>query len=428
MAEVSLYINIVSLIVSFALLRRSYKSNNLIALMFILTLVFLVVGQAVHISVSLLDMAEVTYHNNYINQEGHLLASGMLLYIIILIFFLSLRLQTNSSNCFAEWAPAANDQYKLSVFYGIQWAMLLFNAVAVIALVGGFNVWITSDRPLAPGSTFLIFAVGMAAYPLLISLSYNQATTWHERLLFLTSFLLIMSFSRFLAIFKLLILLFAYYYRSKNCSIRLYKKELILGFLLIGFIMFGYGTYRHVVARIDNPSFINIIDYTIDNPENTLMSVDLNYRIAIEGMSGLSGVLSESIQTSDSRFDGGISMLSVGVKMIPSFFREYISEIDAYISSIYWYHGSIVPGGLECFFVHFSFFMLILYPIAFCGYTYCIHNHLMKTANAERKLFLIVIAIFGLQLIRGSTITLFVFTGAELLVVSFSLLLRRYFI
>lgn len=291
---------------------------------------------------------------------------------------------------------------------------------------GGGDEWLSSGRPGAPGATFFIIGLSSTTYPMLIKLASNLPLKLNDKLLFIMSIIVILSFSRILAIFHILLLIVIYVYSSTyrgiKISLKRYRWALIGAFFLIFTMMFGFGSYRHIVPQIGSTSPFEVFAYIVENPAASLFSLDLNYRISVEGMSGLSGVLSEFLDKNELKADLGLSALLGGlIQLIPSWFRKFIGDFRDYVHFFYYYQNSIVGGGLEGFFVHFSFFGLLIYPFIFFELAYGVHQKIISLQSSridcnKKLLTLAIIAVFGLQLIRGSTVTLVFFTLSELIV------------
>lgn len=427
----SLVLNVLSFILANYYIFREYKKNNIIGVMYWVVFIVLVIGQGIHISIGALDSDVQRYLGNFITREGHFLASMMVFFIICIVGVLERMLLLKPEKRNIErgiLAHAYNIQAPYTItYYALHWGLFFILSLGIIALVGGVDVWSSSDRPVASGSTFFLIGLGLLTYPLLIKLASNFPINLNDKILFCVSLIAILSFSRILAVFRVLILLVIYIYTlsysDKEFSLSRYIKKITAAAAIIFIFMFVYGSYRHVLPYIDTKNIAGIINYVLENPESSLFSIDLNYRIAIEGMTGLSGVLSEFLKTGDIQADFGISLTSVFLKMIPSFFRDFLGGLPDFAASFYWYNNSVVGGGLEGFFVHFWFFgLLILYPLSFFYLAYIIPAKLFNNISYgtgfinSKMLYLTVIAVFGLHIIRGSTMAWLFYMLAELII------------
>jgi len=424
---------------------KAYKTSNVIACVYWIVFIFLVVGQSIHISYQLSFSEQVLYLYNLIGREGHSIASSFVLLIVILVAILEHKFSTNFSfeemtKTIYEPKPIDSNISGRFVFYFLNWAIIVSLFVFVVKLVGGFDAWITQSRPTASGSTFFIIGIGSGIYPLLIKRASNIKLKFNDILLSITSLLMIVSFSRILAIFHIFLIIIVIIYSNilygRILSFEKYISKFILSGILILFIMFGYGSYRHVAPQINNTNPVDVYNFIIKNPESSLFSLDLNYRISVEGMTGLSAVITQVIDTGVLKADFGISLLGVFFRLIPSFFRKYFGELPSDIESFYWYPNSIVGGGLEGVFVHFSFLGLLIYPFLFYHLAYGTHKRLIsykfqiheRNDVVKKILNMSIIAVYGLHIIRGSTIVLFFFMISELVVMNLALSLFKTFL
>lgn len=423
---------------AFYMVFRAFKKDNLIAVLYWMTLIFLVIGQAVHISLALSCTNRVTYLYNEITAEGHLLASIMVAVIVLMVSLLErifVRKKTIYPDSQKQFKIKLLDKYFGLYYLAITILFLLITAV-LIKTIGGGAAWLYTDRPAAPGSTFLVLLLGIGAYPLLIKMVSKCRINICDRLLFVVSTGLILSFSRFLALFNILLLIVSYIYsvqREKPLSLKRYKwLFLAIGILLIS-MQFLYGSFRQFSYLLRDYNIIEVANIVAQNPEKSLLSVDMNYRFNIEGMSSFSAVISKFMDTGKFQADYGISLLQVIEKMFPSWSREITGTVWENVRSFYWYQDSIVGGGLEGFFVHFSFWGLLLYPFIYFWLAYGIHSKLLSSNNQAKSLIdsnsllLIVFAVFGLQIVRGSTLFLVLFTTSEIMIMYLSVYLLRLF-
>jgi hypothetical protein len=441
MSEVSLIINTFSLILCILLSYKAYRSGNLIALIYWVVFIFLVVGQAIHISINLLDSTEVVYLYNVISREGHILASVFVLFIVAMMVILSqgflITRKVDKNLLDMQRYNVALKNKHFGVYYLLNWVLFFLFSALLIQTVGGFEEWVSASRPMAPGSTFFIIALCSTTYPLLIKLASNLPLKLNDKLLFIVSILMILSVSRMIAVLYILILLFIYYYSTlyRGTKISLKRQRwAFVGTIFVIFIMFfGFGSYRHIAPQIGSTSPFEVFAYLVENPEASLFSLDLNYRVSVEGMTGFSGVLSESLDKNEIRADLGISALLGGlIQLIPSWFRGFLGDFPDYVRDLYHYQNSIVGGGLEGFFVHFSFFGIFIYPFVFVGLAYGIHRKMLslqalRTDYGKRLLTLTIIAVYGLLIIRGSTTHLVFFIISNLVVMYLAIIFFKSF-
>ncbi|ALA26423.1 hypothetical protein AVI51_11190 [Piscirickettsia salmonis] len=439
-AGASLTINIVSLIIVFFLAFSDYKKNNFIAVLYWVVLTFLVLIQGIFISSDLLDVLNIQYLGNNITPEGHLLASFIVLAIIVVVFIM--RSSTSAvSRANRVCTENNNIHIKDSLYFPIgyyifQWFALFVLSVSMIYLVGGLHSWLASSRPGAEGGTVFLVLFGLFTYPLLLKLSsaYPFSIKKNDILLYAFSVLIIASFSRILFLFHFVILVICLVYNKKSVNLKKYKKHFILSFLVFIIIFFVYGAYRDVLPQLPEGSrtFTAAINLLVSKPELSILSFQRLYHVGIEGMSGVSGVLSQTLRMGTVQLDFGMSLFTGFFHLIPGPLRSLMDPLPDYIASMYWYHGSVVGGGLENIFVHFSFLGFILYPFILYYFSYVleknIRNNIKKTAINDKFLIYAIYVAYGLQIIRGTLWLALMYIVAEICILYMAIFLFRIFI
>lgn len=437
--SISFWINLISLILSFFMLVKSFRRNNLIAFIYWTTFILLVVGQAIHISLALQFTKQARYLFNYVSPQGHFLASLLLLYVVLIIFVLQSRFTTDIT--FLKKNSTEKYIFKKSgivIYYMFLLGYFFVISFILIRMVGGINVWLFSGRPMASGATVLILSYGFVMFPLLIKIASNIKIIFMDLFLFIAGFLMVFSLSRISGLFFLFMLGIVIFYRSfSRPELSRKKIYIIVGLLLGAFLFFGYGTYKNIVSKTTDIQ--KVVTLAINNPELSLFSIDLNYRISVEGMSGFSAAMSNYLENyvSENKFfigNFGISLLWSVFQFIPAFMRSWASDIIQFLRSTYWHTGSIVSSGIENFFVFFSFFGILIYPFVFFLFAYGTHAKICKdiekgvSSRIDTNLLLMaLIASFGLQIIRGSIDFLVQFTIAEMLILYISIFLFKLF-
>lgn len=436
-ASTSLYFNVASLVLSFIMILQSYKRRKTIPLIYWGLFTFLVVGQAVNISFNVNSY----YLNNYITAGGQDLASLLVFFMVLTMSLIGTVLHRSEpldlrgshgervgsmANGRLVGKRPGYTSMNLLIFIGI--SFLLIHVV-------GFSAWLHSSRPDATGSTLLIIAMGSTTYPLLIKLASDIKTTWRDWLLYTLSVLMMLTFTRIYAIFHILILVTIIIYKRRQFRQTRNNKRgqflvLFLG-VLIFVMFFGYGAYRDAMGILGShatPS--QVISYIESNPSNSLLSLNRNYRIGIEGMSGFAGEMSAVVNSGNWPADWGVPLLAVLFQFVPGVFRSSFSGIIDYLNSLNWYPYSVVPAGLQSFGEYFSFGSVILYPLCFLWFAYSLERRLMNNVASNRLVntkFLVyaIISIYGLQIIRGSIADLVFYTISELVVMYFSVFMFK---
>ena len=432
--NISLWINIVSLALSVWLMARSFRRNNLIAAVYWFIFIFLVVGQAIHISIALAHFGKARYLFNFITPQGHILASIALLYIVLLTGILSHRSGSNWKTARALPQKRKATAKIRGIYYISLFVLFLLISFLVVMLVGGVNTWLFTGRPMAAGATFFILAYGFVIFPLLIKLASGIKTNFLDGLFYLGGLAMVFSFSRITALFFILILVIIFVYsRYENKSFAKSKWALVIFGGLFMLIFFAYGTYRNM-ASSTNANFSTIINVVMNKPEASLFSLDLNYRISVEGMSGFSAAMSEFADSPSIKGNLGISLIGSIFQFIPAGVRSVFDGFIDYARASYWHVGSVVPSGLENMFVYFSFFGILIYPFIFYLFAYGTHDRILRIVSRPSNnkintslLFFAIISAFGLQVIRGSLDFLVQFIIAELIIMYLSALLYKLF-
>lgn len=425
----------VSLVLCSWLMVKSFRQNNIIAFVYWFVFIFLVVGQAIHISQSLMIVEKARYLFNYVTPQGHILASVSLLYIVLMVMLLNIRF--GSSLWKTKVAAVKNIRTKAKIpgiYYVILMALFLLISVVLVVLVGGVETWLFTGRPMAAGATFFVLSYGFVMFPLLIKLASGIKTNFVDFMLYFGGLAMMFSFSRITAIFFVLTLAIVYsYVRYERDSFESMKRLLIVVGLLLVLLFFAYGTYRSTAPDAKG-NIQAIIETTMKRPESNLMSLDLNYRISVEGMSGFSAAMSEFAEQPTLKGNLGISLIGSIFQFIPAGVRGVFGGFIDYAKSSYWHVGSVVPSGLENMFVYFSFFGIILYPFVFYLLAYGTHDMILRLVSSANNrnininlLLLAIISAFGLQVIRGSLDFLVQFTIAEMIIMYLSVLLYKIF-
>lgn len=408
MAENSFWINILNLFISILILIEAYKKNNIILFFYIFVFQVLVIGQAINISTNLQDNElYVMYYNNVITDIGHMYASCMLLVILLIIWLLiHLFSEKNFSSKIIKYNYTKNNKNYgfLSFYYLVHYILLILGLIMLLNTVGGISTVLETSRPgnTAHGVTLCLLLITFGLYPLFFKIICNIKKNIFDIVLFLMTYLTLLTFSRMLACLHLLMFYMSYFYIEK-CNIRKQIPKLFLIFLALFSIMVLYGAYRHSLS-FDTTSIweLNEID-----PDNSLLSIDLFYRIGIEGMSGFSGAISSMVSSGEFfNIDFGLStILNTILDLFPGFIRDLFTDERVIIYSLYWYDGhSVISGALENFVVHFSIFSVIIYPIIFSWIT-IYFNYISTKSNDLMKISLFMIFVsFGIMFIRGTLV------------------------
>lgn len=408
---------IFSTILSVMLLGIYFKNNNLLGVVYSSVFIFLVTGQNINIMYSLEESDQVYYLFNVINYQGHLYANLILVAILTLIFILQVFAYHGAGNNYGYLKKTVAKK-NVKIYYYTLMFFLFIAFFLIINVVGGWNEWVESDRPVSSGSTFFLLLLTSGIYPLVFKIMSRCKMIYLDIILAVVSVIMVTSFSRFMGIFTLLQIFCAWYYSGDRKVLSKNLKVFVLAGIVFVLVFFVYGNYRHMNMYTQGMSILEIVDYVSEHWEESLFSLDMNYHIGIEGMSGLSGLITFACGNDEYfNIDLGISMITGILKLIPSNIREFlVGDLLEYLQSIYWYHGSIIAGGLECYFMHFSVFMIILYPITWYVYTNYINRKIIMLHFGFERVMYIIIGIYGLNVIRGTTANVIFYTTSEVAV------------
>lgn len=420
----SLYINYFTFILIFYIIYLDYLKNNLLALIYWGAITFLITGQAIHISLNLLTNpnSSVEYLFNKINAEGHFYASFLLSLSIVLLF--SFRFSVNNRvikkrNLNISFITKSRSKYTNLMYSGSMISIFLFLIASLISLVGSLNDILEQSRPGgASGATMIIIALSFFVYPIVYDIAIRQKVRVFSIIFLLLYSLVMMQFSRIVLLLHLGIVLLTYFYTC-NVKIKENKKILSFSFFIFFIVMFVMGTIKDL--NNFNLNFIEMIDFIIEKPEMTLFSLDRNYLISVEGMSGLSGVVSEKLNVSNDFFhiDFGISSLYIFlISLLPGFLRVYFQDAMQFSIQLYGYSGSIIAPLFENLFIHFGYFSPIFFGMFLFIFLYYLNSKIIYYADSAKPMKLItsiIIATYGLMILRGGIGTPMFFLIYELL-------------
>lgn len=431
-----LYINFFALILNMRLIYMSYKRNKFVNLIYYFVFLFLVTGQSLNISFNLQQDHAVFYQSNRITGDGHLISSIYLVYCMFIFYIYEyLYKKRNAQRELLNlkklnFKKLSERNIKFSwIYYAVNWGMFFLFSLSMVLLVG-LNDIVDSSRPSASGSTFFLIGLSLCVYPFIIKIISNAALTWKETTLFIITFLFTLLFSRMVAIFHLMLVLVTGYYSGYNryrVPLKKYKKYFLFIPLILIVFFFGYGTWRHLknFEAAQGLSIGDLISYAQQHPENTLFSIDVNYKLGIEGISGLSGIMTQFVEKPVVKLDWGLSALNGFIVLIPSFIRGPFLNI---LDGAYWYNGSIVGSGIEASFVHFSFLGLLVYPIFLGWYFNSLNKKITKKTNIGLSILpSYVFIIYGLLIIRGSSRDFLFFIIANWIIVKLAILILKIF-
>ena len=351
-------VNILTLLIAFKKRMLLYGLLNAIFL-------FLVAGQAIQIQDDLQTQRTVYYLNNFISDVGFSEALWYVLGIECVSFFLALLTKGYS----ATLQTTARYRFQPPSFFYIALftVQVLLSGVLIFGVVG-LSEFLHSSRPgVQTGTTIFITLLFLGIIPLLLKILYRSKITRGDITCFLLSFSVTAGFSRIHLMLYLLALLLAFFYASgwadRPLSLRLVSRVLLFGGVAI-VMFFGIGAL-HDAQNFVSGSLSDLITYIISHPEKSILSIEYNYRVGVEGMSGIAGAFSQYLSNPNLvHFDFGVSWMLQGlVQWLPGPLKVYAAGISALSDDLNWFSGSVVATGAESYFVSFGWAGVLLYPL-----------------------------------------------------------------
>jgi hypothetical protein len=319
--------------------------------------------------------------------------------------------------------PPLHQEYRFTpsyLFYAILLACECSLATVLIFGVVGISAFLSSSRPgNQPGATLFIVLMSIGLFPLLLKLAFKGKVAKVDLLCFLIALAVTAGFSRLHVILYSFVLFVVIYYRrgwvKRPISFRMMLTFVFSGVLLTAFFV-GFGALRDA-QNFTHGSAKDLIQYNLDHPEKSLLSLTFTYRTGVEGMSGLAGAISESISNpSEVHRDYGAQVALDGIsQLLPSFLKQLVSDQIVEIQDWYWYKkpaGNVSPG-LETSFVSFGWWGVLVYSLLvfLLGWTLPMK---ILSFNPTPPLMLCLLMVIGCTplAIRGKWSTCFAFSIA----------------
>ncbi len=257
-------------------------------------------------------------------------------------------------------------------FYVLMISALSIIGGGLIFGVVGLSAFLSRSRPGdQPGATLFITLMSIGLFPLLLKLILRSRVKLGDITCFGISLLVTSGFSRLHVILYLLVLLMTLFYCRgiADCPFNLRSILAVSGFAgIILVFFFVVGALRDAL-NYTHGSIVDLIDYNLDHPDTSLLSLQYTYRVSIEGISGLAGAFSDALWSPGSihRYYG-IDVWSDGlVQMLPSVLKAQMNGFIAVLQAAYWYKkpGGNVSPGIETAFVSFGWLGIAVYPLLF---------------------------------------------------------------
>jgi hypothetical protein len=352
-------VNVLTIAVAFKKRMVLYALLNAIFL-------YLVTGQAFQIQNDLETRRAVNYLFNFISDVGF----GLALWYVLGVSGVSLLLAVVSRGYRRHSQP--KQLYSFAPSRGFYVSLFLFLCILsflLIFVLVGLSEFLQSGRPgLQAGSTIFLVLLFVGVLPLLLKVICGNEITRGDLACCLLSFMVTGWFSRTELILYLVAILLAFYYARGWVDAPL-RPWLIIRFLAFGsavaIIIVGFGAI-HDAQNVTKGSFGDVIGFILEHPDKSILSIEYNYRIGIEGMSGIAGLFTQYLSEPNSvHRDYGLSWLLKGsIQWLPGFLKTYFAGISDLSDSLNWYAYSIVATGAETFLMSFGWSAILLYPVA----------------------------------------------------------------
>ncbi len=383
----------------------AFKKRMVLYALLNVAFLYLVTGQAFQIEGDLERSHATVYLNNFINGPGFILA----LRYVLGISFVSLVLALISRGYVKDMQVASQHAFTPPRrFYFFLFALECAIGFILVFVVVGLSQFLNSSRPgYQSGATVFIVLLFLGIIPLLLKILSRSSIGSGDIVCFLFAFIVTSAFSRIHAILYLTAILIALFYERRwadmPISISMIMKIITIG-CIASVVFLGIGAL-HDAQNFTGGSISDLINYIIAHPEKSILSFEYNYRVGVEGMSGIAGAFTQYLNEPTSvHFDYGASWILQGsVQWLPGAVKSSVSSISDYGMSLDWSPFSIVATGPESFFKSFGWFSVLLYPLG----VYLLAWHLplkILSAQASTKTRLIACIFFAITIFftRGS--------------------------
>jgi hypothetical protein len=356
---VILILNLVTILVSFKKRMLLYSLLNAIFL-------FLVVGQAIQIQSDLEISHSVVYLSNFISDVGFHVALWYVLGVTCVSLFLALASKGYRRGSRLE--PRHRFDPGPRFYIGL-FLFLCLLAFVLIFVVVGLSEFLHSSRPgFQSGSSIFIVLFFLGVMPMLLKILYKGKIGLGDIACLLVSVIVSGAFSRIHLILYLICILLAFYYS------RGWADAEIKPLMLIKIVSFGavcITAFFLIGALHDAQNFVqgslgDLVEYILKHPEKSILSIEYNYRVGVEGMSGVAGIITQYVTDPNSvHFDLGVSWILKGpTEGMPAFLKAALDPVIEFSEGLIWYPCSVIATGVETFFMSFGWMGMVLYPLS----------------------------------------------------------------
>jgi len=366
---------------------------------------FLVTGQAFQIQSDLETQRTVYYLFNFISDVGFHQALLYVFGVSSILLFLALAsrgyIGRPQRRPLYTFAPTSRFYCWFFLYLGLVSFLLIF-------VVVGLSEFLHSSRPgFQAGSTIFLVLLFVGVLPLLLKVICCCKVTRGDMACCLLCFLVTGWFSRIALILQLVAVFLAFYY-ERGWADAPVRPWLVARFLLFGgvvsIIFLGVGEI-HDAQNYVQGSFGDLVGFIIEHPDKGLLSIQYNYRLGIEGMSGIAGIFTQYLSKPGSaRWDYGASWILQGFILdLPSFLKAFGGGIIDLAGSLDWYPSSIIPSGAEQSFMSFGWSALLLYPLAVYIVAWQLPLAAMRSSRSPFfSLLSYVLMTFTISIVRGT--------------------------
>ena len=354
-----LCLNVLTILVAF-------KKRMILYGLFNAIFVFLVTGQAFQIQSDLNKQHGVYYLHNFINDAGFSAALWYVLEISVVTMIPALFMQGYRAHSQMRSALAFRPPPS---FYRILFALLFSLSTVLVFAVVGLHEFLHSSRPgYHTGSTIFIVLLYLGVIPLLLKIIYRCKLVSGDIACFALSFAVTAAFSRIHLILYLTAILLAFFYASgwadRPLSVKVVMRMSLFGGVAF-LLFFGIGAL-HDAQNFVSGSLGDLISFIVAHPDKSILSVEYNYRVGVEGMSGIAGAFSQFRSNPNlTHFDGGASWLIQGsVQWLPGVIKNRAAALTHLSQDLTWYKSSVVATGAESYFESFGWLGVVLYPLS----------------------------------------------------------------
>ena len=398
-----LYLLIFSLLLCASSVWLALKKRSLPFALYVVFFIALTHIQGFYILKDLSESDETTFLLSHITRLGFYWSCWYLTVVSIILFFMAFL----SSHIKAIQTPSFYYFKPSKIFYLAILSIQIISAYIAIFVLVGIDAFTEESRPGGTsGTSILLILTSVGIIPVTIRFLLNEIPKRIDLVCFILTNIATLFFSRIHVIVYAVIVGFAYYYgggvyKIKSTTKFAIKTSLIFSSFLLFFV--GIGALRDA---LNYTNFANILQYLIDNPNDaTLLSVERNYRVSVEGMSGLASAMTTYFEAKlDVPFGAGLDWTILGVlRALPGVIKVYFDGINEILSPLNWHGLSIVAPGLESSFVSFFVFGPFVFSLMFYVIAWRFNKLIMnqKVSPFKRLATLIFIA-NGIFFVRGA--------------------------